>query len=167
MPALAAAQEMREPDTSKARVHAGPLAATPTLELTNLGVDTNVFNEPEGEEKKDFTFTITPRADLWLRMGRTWLTSRIREDLIWFQKYDTERTGNTNVTLGWIVPLNRLAFGAEGGYLNAKERPGYEIDRRVRRTEVSAKGSVEYRALSKTYIGARASRVRVDYDDTA
>ena len=48
------------PDPSKVRVRIGPLWMNPTIALTNLGVDTNVFNGPAGQEQKDFTATVTP-----------------------------------------------------------------------------------------------------------
>ena len=73
---------------ANAKIHFGPLAMTPTLSLTNLGVDTNVFNQPASEgPKKDFTMTVEPKTDLWLRFGRTWLTGNLTEDLVYYQKY--------------------------------------------------------------------------------
>jgi len=161
----AAAQQTKEPDVSKARVRLGPVALDPTIELTNLGVDTNVFNEPSGEEKQDFTFTLTPRARAWMKAGPTWITADFREDIIWYQEYSNERAANTFFTGGWIVPLNRLAFGFEGTYLNARERPGYEIDVRAERRELQGRAVVEYRALAKTFITARAGHTDVEFDD--
>ena len=65
----AAAQDFIEvPDTDSARVRIGPLFVKPTMALTNLGVDTNVFNDADSENpQSDFTFTFTPQADLYLR----------------------------------------------------------------------------------------------------
>src|SRR5262245_18079 len=40
------------PEPSAIRVRVGPLAMTPRVELTNLGVDTNVFNEPNDANPK-------------------------------------------------------------------------------------------------------------------
>ena len=45
------------------RIHAGPFHVNPALLLKELGVDTNVFNAA-GEQKSDFTFTVTPQADI-------------------------------------------------------------------------------------------------------
>src|SRR6185312_11489268 len=64
----------------------GPLYVNPRIALTNAGTDTNVFNESVNP-KSDFTVTVTPGTDLWLRVGPTWLQSNINEDLVWFQKY--------------------------------------------------------------------------------
>jgi hypothetical protein len=161
---VVSAQTTAEPDTSRARVRIGPLSLNPTIELTNLGVDSNVFNEPEGEEKRDFTFTVTPKTDAWIKFGRTWITGAIREDVVWYQTYSSERSGNTAYNIGWTVPLNRLAFGVAGTYLSTRDRPGFEIDARSQRAERGYKGLVEYRALAKTFFGVRAEHLQVDFD---
>lgn len=50
------AQATRAPDRSKMRVRLGSVALNPTADLTNLGVDTNAFNDPKGLEP-DFIST--------------------------------------------------------------------------------------------------------------
>ena len=47
----------------------GPLYLTPSVTLTNFGVDTNVFNAA-GERQQDFTFSLSPHVDTWLPFGR-------------------------------------------------------------------------------------------------
>jgi Putative beta-barrel porin 2 len=159
------AQEIKAPDPSRARLRIGPVALNPTVNLTNLGIDTNVFNEPTGLEKEDFTFTLTPRLDAWLKVGPTWVGGSARADVVWYQTYDSERSGNGIYTVNWTAPLNRLAFAVEGSYLHARERPGFEIDDRVLRTELAGRAAVEYRVLSKTWIGVRGGRQRVEFDE--
>src|SRR5215210_7028824 len=83
------------PDTSGVRVRIGPVWLNPSLALTNAGVDTNVFNEADQDTpQSDFTMTVTPSTDVWLRMGRTWLTGNIREDLVWYKEFVSERSAN-------------------------------------------------------------------------
>lgn len=154
----------REPNPDKVRVRIGPLWLNPTLALTNAGVDTNVFNQADDENpKRDFTLTITPATDLWLRMGRTWLASTIQEDIVWYKKYAGERSGNKKYRLGWIVPLTRISFGSAVDWVNTRERPGYEIDARSQHSELGYSGTLELRALSKTLIGVHAERRRIDF----
>ena len=70
------------------RMHLGPLFVNPTIALTNAGVDTNVFNEAtQDSPKEDFTLTLAPATDAWLRMGRSWLNATVREDIVYYQKY--------------------------------------------------------------------------------
>jgi hypothetical protein len=157
-----------QPDESKARVRVGPLSLNPTIALTNLGIDTNLFNEPDQTvPKRDFTITLTPQTDLWLRMGRSWLTGNVREDVVWYKQYASERSANNSLKLGWVVPLNRLTFNANTAYLKTRERPGFEIDARSQRSEFAYDGGVEIRALSKTFVGIRGGRKKTDFDSLA
>jgi putative beta-barrel porin BBP2 len=169
-PQIAAAQQAPtgEPDPARVRLTIGPLLVNPTISLTNLGVDNNVFNEADQQNpKQDFTVTVTPAADFWLRFGPTWLSAQIKEDLVWYQEFESERSANTTYAGNWRVPFNRLVLRFGGSYLNTHDRPGYEIDARVRRTELGYNGGVELRALAKTSLLVYASRLKVDYDDNA
>lgn len=154
-----------EPDPEQVRVRIGPLWLNPTLSLRNIGIDTNVFNDPlEQNPKRDFTITMVPTTQLWLRMGPTWISGTIEEQIVWFQKYVNQRSANTRAQGAWRVPLNRLIFNVTGSYLNTRERPGFEIDERAQRTEKGVEGTVEIRALSRTFFGVRAGKAKVDFD---
>ena len=163
----AAAQDFIDvPDTDAARVRIGPLYVKPTLALTNLGVDTNVFNDAESEDpQSDFTFTFTPQADLYLPMGRTWLVGAIKEDIVWYQDFDDERSINDFYSATWLAPLTRVNFSIGGSYLDTRERPGFEIDTRAQRSEPAFLTRLEFRTFSKTLIGVRAGRKSVSFAD--
>lgn len=161
------AQDAEAPDAN-ARVHLGPLSMNPTLGLTNIGVDTNVFFEPDQQApKRDFTMTLVPATDLWLRMGRAWLSSTLREDLVYYQRYTSQRSANNSDTLGITVPLNRLTLKGGGRYVNATDRPGYEISERVHHVDSGYNGSVDLRLMSKTFVGVHGERSKTTYDSTA
>src|SRR3954447_13189709 len=84
-------------ETSRFRVRIGPLTINPSIGLTNIGYDTNVFNAPVGlDPKGDFTFTVTPAASFRAPMFRTVVTARLAEDLVWYQTYSTERAANND-----------------------------------------------------------------------
>jgi len=162
------AQTVDEPDPNTVPIRLGPLWVKPTVAVTNIGIDNNVFNQPDDlNPKSDFTFTATPAANLWLPMGRTWLVGRIAEDLNWYQTYSSERNPSTGYSGGWHVPLTRLGFKVDAARRHARDRPGFEIDARVPRTESQYSGLVELKTLSKTFIGVTATRLRTDYDETA
>jgi len=148
------AQEVGGPPNN-VRMRIGPLFVNPTLALSNAGRDTNVFNDPTNPQE-DFTVTISPATDLWLRLGPTWAQSNIREDIVWFQKFASERSANNSYTLKWLVPLNRLALTTSWAYVNTRERPGFEIDTRAEHSQQAYVVGAEYRFLSKTFIGAEA-----------
>jgi hypothetical protein len=156
------------PDVHDVRVRIGPLMMNPTIALTNVGIDHNVFNDPPDKSpKQDFTFTVTPVSDFWLHLGSTWVTANLNESINWYQKYSTERTANNTYKLGWIVPGALMNFKINGAYVSARERPGFEIDARVARKEIHFDGSVDYHALSKSYIGVTASRQQTRFASDA
>ena len=150
------------------RMRLGPMFVNPSIALTNAGVDTNVFNEATQESpKEDFTLTLTPATDVWLRMGRTWLSGSVHEDLVYYQKYDSERSANSRYKLTWLIPLTRVSFIPTVSFANTRERPGFEVDARARRNELDWGGTVEVRALSKTFVVVRAERQKSDFDPSA
>jgi hypothetical protein len=152
------------PDPDRVHVRIGALWVDPSISLTNLGIDTNVFNDPPDQSpKQDFTLNVIPAVDLWLGIGRTWLTGSVRETVTWFQTYSSERSATGAYTLGWKAPLNRLFIDVGLAYARPKDRPGYEIDTRAERQELGYRGSLEIRALSRTFFGVRASRKSIDY----
>jgi hypothetical protein len=147
------------PDPSTVRVRIGPLMMNPTVSLTNIGIDHNVFNEaPDKNPKQDFTVTLTPLSDFWIRLGPTWVSASLNESINWYQKYASERNATTGYRLGWSMLGSRISFKVDGSYLNAHDRPGFEIDTRAGRKEVGFKGSLDFHALSKSYIGVTADR---------
>src|SRR5450830_1221205 len=72
------------------RMHAGPFYVNPMLLLKELGMDTNVFNAA-GEQKSDFTFTITPQADVAIPVARrALLKATLGTDVVYYATYATE-----------------------------------------------------------------------------
>jgi hypothetical protein len=161
-----AAQTVAPPDPASVPLRLGPVLVNPRLALTNLGVDTNVFNEPDAEgPESDLTLTLTPSAEVWLPMGPTWVFGTIREDIVWFKEFVSERSLNNLLRAGWLVPLNRLTFDVATGWTHTRERPGYEIDARAERHERDLTGSAELRAFPQTRFGVRGERRRIAFEE--
>ena len=156
------------PDPASVRVRLGPLMMNPTISISNIGIDRNVFNDPPDKSpKEDFTFTVTPLSDFWLHLGPTWVTASMNESINWYQKYASERTANNQYKLGWSVPGSRMSFKVDGSFINARERPGFEIDTRAARKETNFNGALDVHALSKSFIGVTASRTQTRFADDA
>ena len=151
-----------EPDTRQI----GVLYVKPTVALTNAGVDTNVFNVPDSANpESDFTMTVTPAATVWLPFGLTWIRGSVQEDLVWYKKFESERSANTGTSLAWTVPMTRFTAAVRGGWLRTNDRPGFEIDQRADRWEKTVGGSFELRTLSRTFFGVSAERRGFTYDE--
>jgi len=157
------AQDEVDPYTAT-RFHVGPLGITPSIALSNLGTDDNVFNESV-DPKKDTTAAIGPAADLVLRAGRSRLSGRASGQYLYFQKYDAQRSWNTTLDGTWRFPLVRITPFVLGTRTNTKDRPGYEIDSRARRLDRTAGFGTDVRLSSKTTLVLTGKRNWLKYDD--
>ena len=148
------------------RVHAGPFYVSPAVLLKELGVDTNVFNEA-GDPRQDFTFTATPQADLAIPIARRGLVrTLVGSDFVYYQKYETERSVDPQVTVRAEAYARRLTFFAAGAYLNTRQRPNYEIDVRSRHLQNEATAGINVGITSRTSVevGLQRGRLRFDGD---
>src|SRR5215510_6012420 len=129
----AVAQEPREPvePGDDARFHWGPLRFTPTLLLSNLGVDSNVYNETT-DPKQDTTAAFGPGVNFWMRPGRARLSGKATGQYLYFKTYGNQRGWDTTDELKFEIPFSRFKPFVGGSYMNTHDRPGFEIDSRSR-----------------------------------
>ena len=125
---------------------------TPRLELIDVGMDSNVFNEAEGA-RRDFTATIRPSLDAGVRIGRARLVYRSRLDMVYFHDYKAERSMNRRAELRTELRLDRLVPYISVAGLDTRERPNNELDLRARRSTGT------YRAGAALLVFARAALV--------
>ena len=152
--ASASAQTTADP-TERAPLQLGPLGLAPRIALTDLGVDTNVFNEYVAP-RQDFTFTLSPMLDTSLRAGRSRLNVFTRADLVYFQKYSAERSLDGAVDSRFEVRGNRFTPWLTAAIESGRQRWGYEIDLRFRRVTTGFGGGVGVRLGSRTRAGMTA-----------
>jgi hypothetical protein len=133
---------------ASAPIRVGAVGIAPRISLSNLGVDTNVFNEVS-DPKRDFTVTVSPGSDFWLRTGKGLLTVSGAVELVHFNKYQTERSVNSNASGLYEVRFNRVRPYASASTLNTRQRPGFEIDARARHYETDFHLGTDVRVLSK------------------
>jgi hypothetical protein len=159
-----------KPDGTSAvpRLRFGPVNLNPTVALTNAGVDDNVFNASDANApKRDFTFTVTPRTDAWIRLGRAWVIGTVAEDFVYYTQFASERSVNGTYRGDVWLPLNRVTVRLGSDYVNTRDRPGYEIDARSRHTEGDVHASVDVRAFGKTRVAASVRRGQFRFEPDA
>jgi Putative beta-barrel porin 2 len=132
-PAVLFAQTAKTDAAAEAPIHLGPLAIQPTIDLQNVGVDTNPMNLSQGAQS-DFTATFVPGAIAWLRIGRAQLISHSSAELVYFGKTTTQRSVGFGQSLRLEGDLARLTPFVEGTHATTFQRPNAEIDVRVRQT---------------------------------
>lgn len=159
---LVAAQTDTDPSES-ARFRLGALRFTPWIAVSNVGTDNNVFNESENP-RRDTTAAVGPATNFWLRMGRSRLSGRVSGQYLYFKEFQNQRAWNTANDLRWEIPLARITPFVVGTLSNTKDRPGYEIDSRVRRKDRSLGGGTLIRLSGKTTVAAAARRTTLEYD---
>ena len=148
------------------RFRLGFIRYTPSINLTNLGVDTNVFNEVE-DPKEDFTATFGPKAEFWSRLGpRARIYGSAGLDYQYFQEYESQRSFGTSNVARLEFDLGRLTPFAEGQYTNTRVRPGYEIDERARRRSNGGRTGVMARVFSKTRLVGWVGRDQYRFDSS-
>jgi hypothetical protein len=161
-PALVSAQTTDDP-IERARLQVGPLGLTPSIALTRLGIDSNVFNEFENP-KSDFRFTVSPQIDAWLRAGRSRLSVAARGDLWYFNRYTSERSVDGAVNTRFEVRGARVTPWLGGSLMSGRQRLGYEIDLRYRGTTRQFGAGVDLRVARLTRVGITAGRVDYDHE---
>jgi len=159
----ASAQETPDP-AEAGRFRLGPLRFTPSIALTSLGLDDNVFNE-DLDPKQDTTAAVGPAVNLWMKLGRSRMTGKASGQYLYFSKYTNQRAWNTTDEGRWEVPLSRLTPFITGLYANTKERPGFEIDSRAHLRSHAVGLGTEFRLSSKTSAVLTATRSDFAFDE--
>jgi hypothetical protein len=133
----AAAQERAIPEPTPhpfGRLQVGALAITPVLQVTNVGIDTNVFDLSGTERQSpDLTATVVPGVEARFVTRR--LDARVvtRAALVFYRRYAAERAVNPMVEFSADERLTaRVALYGKGSVGYAKSRTGFEIDTRPR-----------------------------------
>ena len=165
-PRVFAQADPNGPDPAKVKVHVGPVMMNPTVTFGNIGIDENVFNE-NTDPKRDFTMTISPKTEVWLRFLGTWFTGTMNEDVVWYQKYASERSGNSTYGLNWKLPLTKLTATLGASHASTRERQGYEIDERAAHTVNSYFAAASFSFLASTSLDFRITSAKTQYDSTA
>ena len=143
------------------------LRFTPSIAVSNIGVDNNVFNETE-DPKQDTTAAVGPAINLWLHLGKARLSGNATGQYLYYKTYASQRAWNSKSEALFEVPMPHLKPFIGGSYLNSRERPGFEIDARARRRDVNVKLGTDIRLSGKTTLVLSGSRdvLRYDRDET-
>lgn len=147
-----------------ARFQVGPLRFTPSIAVTNVGFDNNVFNEAD-DPKRDNTAAVGPAVDLWLKMGRSRLTGKASGQYLYFKEYDNQRSWNTATSGRWDLSLSRLTPFISGSLIDTADRPGYEIDARARHKDTTVGLGTGLRLSAKTELVFSGQRADTKYED--
>jgi putative beta-barrel porin BBP2 len=137
---------------------------TPTLQLKEFGLDSNVFNIA-GEQTPDFTVTLSPGTDVAVPFAhRALVTGHVDADLVYYQQYSDQRSINPDVSLRATLFVRRLSIFTGGNITNTRRRVNQEIDARARRIERGTETGFNLRLSAKVTAGLSGREDHVVYD---
>ena len=153
-----------EGDRSGLRI--GPVDFRPRLLLKDIGVDSNVFNEPSNP-KSDFTLTAAPDVEISTHPGRLKLSYTTAAEFVYFKQYTSQRArngsigGRADLDLTWLRPF------ASFSSTSTSARPNSEIDVRAEHHPWTYTVGTTVKVASRTSIGVLGRRTRETYDENA
>jgi hypothetical protein len=147
-------------------IHFGALGLRPSISITNVGNDSNVFNEAE-HPQEDFTATVVPRLVARVRGGRMTLSYGSAADMVYFKKFTSERSVNANTDIRLDADLGRVQPYASIGWVATRERLNAEIDVRTPRSQRALAGGLRVLMASRTALLVSGRRFTLDFDDGA
>ena len=147
-------------------IHVGPLGLRPSVSLTNVGMDSNVFNDASNPQE-DFTATIVPRLLARVRGGRLVLSYGSSADMVYFKKFTSERSLNASTDVRLDGTFGRLQPYVSAGWVDTKDRLNAEVDVRTPRTQRTIAGGARLLLASRTAVVVSARRFDLDFDDGA
>ncbi len=159
------AQDPTSPDPLEGMpIRLGPVGVSPTLTITNFGIDSNVFNDSV-DPQQDFTLTATPKVLARVRAGRAALSGSLATGLVYYQKFEDERAmeyateGRVDVETGTFRPW----FLASR--IDTSERLNVEIDLRAPRVQTNLAGGLRVIATPRFGIVAAARRSSLQFEE--
>ena len=153
-------------DGRSALWHWGPLALDPKLIISNIGVDSNVYNTPIAPQK-DFNISAGPQVDSWLRVGKAYFSGQTLVGFTYFHKAANQRSTDFGQKGRLEYRTVRLTPHVAGAYLNSRERLNAETDARVPRTEIEAVVGVLFPIGVRTSLDVEVLRSTLRFDDEA
>jgi hypothetical protein len=153
---------------AQAPFRVGPVGLSPVFRLTNVGWDSNVFNQNEEfDPPSDFTSAVTPAVDAFIRSPRFNLSAHSQWDYYYFRRLSSLRALDIDQSARVDATLNRLSPYVGGSWLTTRHRQNLEIDAIVRRRNSSLLVGTALRLSAKTALDFHAARSTVSYEGGA
>ena len=160
---LAAPVAAQDLAADTAPFHLGPVGLRPRVSLTDVGIDTNVYNTAN-RPTRDVTATLVPGLTATLPIKRALLTSKADFELLYFKDSTDQRSASVSLDGRLDVPLGLISPFVYGGQANTNQRPNTEIDARVgQRINTFAAGAT-VRFGSRTSMDLNGERKMTEYD---
>jgi hypothetical protein len=154
-----------QPLSDRGLWHWGPFYLTPSLRITSLGVDTNVFYTST-DRRADFIAHGGPGLEMVVPLhGALKLRADGTMGYLYYARTASQRR-LTGSGLGRLAYEGlRLTTGTQYIYSRSYGRLGFEVDRRVAQEQQQAQADLRYGIGPRFALGGRATGVRYALDD--
>ncbi len=161
------AQEVPETDpVASMPFRLGPVGLSPTVSITNFGIDSNVFND-SATPRADFTLTATPRVVARARSGRILVSGALATGMVYYQKFEDQRSidygtdARADIDLEWFHPYAAVQR------LDTRERLNAELDVRAPRVSTQSLIGTRFSNSLRTALRFEARRSSVTFDEAS
>ena len=159
-----AAEAGQPPATLEPTLLLGPVGLFPAFTLRDVGIDSNVFNEPD-DPKEDFTATAEPALKAVTPVGPAQLTGSAAIGLVYYADYKSQESVNRLFEARFDWTGSRLRPFVAGSYDHSRQRAGFEIDARVLRKNAAVSSGAEFTLTGITSLTGSYRRVVQKYGD--
>ena len=141
----------------------GPLQWTPTIQLREAGIDSNVFITPD-DVRQDVSGSFLSQVDSMLTLGIGRVSTQGSAEYVYFDRYKSQRSVNGKVSSRMDFALSRLRPAATVAWAHLKERANSEIDIRAPRRDLGYGASLAGRLTSRLAMTAAVTHDATAYD---
>ncbi len=160
--AQSVSQTVSDPDQARLRV--GSFSVSPSLRMTNVGWDSNVFNASDAAGAQgDTTAAVSPLIEGWVRLPRVRASLRGQWDYYYFRRLSSLRALDTDQSGRIEVTFNRLTPFVSGTFTTTRHRHTLEIDALAARRNDDLEAGVYARLTAKTSLGVYGGRSHIKY----
>jgi hypothetical protein len=164
------AQSFRPPDPASrpwttAKMNIGPIYFSPTFELSNIGVDNNVFNDEESP-KSDITGTLGMKSRIGIHVGEGLVLQIAQNNQYhYYRRYRSERSIDSG--LNFVLEIRNRFFRPWARWDKSKtsQRLGFEIDERAERRTPAFDFGADINAAFRLGVSVAARRGRLRFKD--
>ncbi len=146
----------------------GPFRISPTLNLRNIGYDSNIYREQEQNDPiADFTATVSLDVSTYV-IFKDWviLDFSVNPWYAYYSKTKSERAFNFNYSTGAKFNLlHRFVLSGFYSYDRARRRASSEFDVRVDQVRQNLIGSLYYETARETSFGITTSLRYIAFED--
>jgi hypothetical protein len=136
-----------------AQIEFGTLSVYPSLQIVDVGMDDNVFNDASAPQR-DLTMTVASKMLTVLRLGSNELLVQAGDDYVWFRDSASERSNNTQYALRFNMSASRFKPYVGAEQVRTRVRRSSELDARARRVDRLMLGGMAFEVSPRTSLTA-------------